>query len=52
MGFQASGDGDQYSFAADWIVTEDESSRIPEPATLGLLTLALAGLGWSRHRKQ
>lgn len=51
-GFLASGDNDQYSLAASWTVTEGVPGEIPEPATLGLLTLALAGLGWSRRRRQ
>lgn len=50
-GFLASGDGDQYNFAATWTVTEDDRSRVPEPATVGLLGLALAALGWSKRRK-
>jgi len=40
-----------YRFATEWDDSEDLTTRVPEPGTLALLGLGLAGLGFGRRKR-
>lgn len=52
VAFAEPNDGDAYVFDVTQFVLASASSTVPEPATLALLGLGLAGMGAIRRRKQ
>ena len=46
------GSGQTYNFGSRNIMTEQVAGEIPEPATMGLVGLALCGISWRKWKRR